>query len=158
MLFTGVWELPTMKTAGVPLGAATIPTLFGTPAAFADSHSFVLPHQARADEAKRRRAYSFVASMLKGSLSWAEAGHIPAFQPVVRSSEYAALKPQADYAHAADIINYDPEAWFTGSGSDFQSYFAENVQNVFLGRDKAAAGWDAFISRINTVLAMPNPV
>jgi multiple sugar transport system substrate-binding protein len=158
ILFTGVWELPTMKAAGVPLGAATIPTLFGTPAAFADSHSFVLPHQATVDEAKRRGVYQFVASMLKGSLSWAEAGHIPAFQPVVRSSEYAALKPQADYAHAADIINYDPEAWFTGSGSDFQSYFAENVQNVFLGRDKATAGWDAFISRINTVLAMPNPV
>ena len=158
LLFTGVWELPTMKTAGVPLGASTIPTLFGTPAAFADSHSFVLPHQARLDESKRRGVYQFVASMLKGSLSWAEAGHIPAYQPVVKSKEYAALKPQADYAHAADIINYDPEAWFTGSGSDFQSYFAENVQNVFLGRDKAADGWDAFMKRINAVLAMPNPV
>lgn len=158
LLFTGVWELPTMKTAGVPFGASTIPTLFGTPAAFADSHSFVLPHQARLDETKRRGVYQFVASMLKGSLSWAEAGHIPAYQPVVKSKEYAALKPQADYAQAADIINYDPVAWFTGSGSDFQGYFAENVQNVFLGRDKAADGWDAFMKRINTVLAMPNPV
>ena len=158
LLFTGVWELPTMKTAGVPLGASTIPTLFGTPAAFADSHSFVLPHQAKLDESKRRGVYQFVASMLKGSLSWAEAGHIPAYQPVVKSKEYAALDPQADYANAADIINYDPEAWFTGSGSDFQSYFAENVQNVFLGRDKATDGWDAFMKRINAVLAMPNPV
>ncbi|WLQ07716.1 extracellular solute-binding protein [Arthrobacter oryzae] len=158
LLFTGVWELPTMKTAGVPFGASTIPTLFGTPAAFADSHSFVLPHQATLDESRRRGVYQFVASMLKNSLSWAEAGHIPAYQPVVNSPEYAALKPQADYAHAADIINYDPVAWFTGSGSDFQGYFAENVQNVFLGRDKAADGWDAFMKRINTVLAMPNPV
>ena len=158
LLFTGVWELPTMKTAGVPFGASTIPTLFGTPAAFSDSHSFVLPHQATLDESRRRGVYQFVASMLKNSLSWAEAGHIPAYQPVVNSREYAALKPQADYAHAADIINYDPVAWFTGSGSDFQGYFAENVQNVFLGRDKAADGWDAFMKRINTVLAMPNPV
>ena len=77
---------------------------------------------------------------------------------MVKSREYAALDPQADYANAADIINYDPEAWFTGSGSDFQSYFAENVQNVFLGRDKATDGWDAFMKRINSVLAMPNPV
>jgi multiple sugar transport system substrate-binding protein len=158
MLFTGVWELPTMKAAGVPLNATTIPTLFGTPAAFADSHAFVLPHQANADEAKRRDVYKFVAAMLKGSLDWAEAGHIPAYQPVVRSKEYGALLPQAHYAHAADIINYDPQSWFTGSGSDFQKYFAENVQNVFLGSLKPAAGWDAFISRINALLAKPNPV
>jgi multiple sugar transport system substrate-binding protein len=77
---------------------------------------------------------------------------------VVRSKEYAALLPQAHYAHAADIINYDPQAWFTGSGSDFQKYFAENVQNVFLGRIKSAEGWDAFITRINALLAKPNPV
>lgn len=158
MLFTGVWELPTMKAAGVPLDATTIPTLFGTPAAFADSHAFVLPHQAKADEAKRRDVYKFVASMLKGSFEWAEAGHIPAYQPVVRSKEYAALLPQSHYVHAADIINYDPQAWFTGSGSDFQKYFAENVQNVFLGRIKSAEGWDAFITRINALLAKPNPV
>ncbi len=32
MLFSGVWELPTMKKAGIPVDAATIPTLYGTPA------------------------------------------------------------------------------------------------------------------------------
>jgi multiple sugar transport system substrate-binding protein len=158
MFFTGVWELPTMKNAGVPFDAATIPTLFGTPASYADSHAFVLPHQAKLDEAKRRDVYKFVADMLKGSLSWAEAGHIPAYQPVVESPEYKKLVPQSHYSNAADIINYDPEAWFTGSGSDFQSYFAENVQNVFLGTVKAKDGWDAFVERLDTLLAMPNPV
>lgn len=158
MLFSGVWELPTMKKAGIPVDAATIPTLYGTPASYADSHSFVLPRQLKLNEDKRRDVYKFVTDVLKGSLSWAEAGHIPGYQPVVQSQAYRELTPQIHYANAADIIAYDPESWFSGSGSDWQTYFAENVQNVLLGRDKAAAGWDAFEQRTNTLLSRPNPV
>ncbi|UKA50586.1 extracellular solute-binding protein [Arthrobacter sp. FW305-123] len=158
MLFSGVWELPTMKKAGIPVDAATIPTLYGTPASYADSHSFVLPRQLKINEDKRRDVYKFVTDVLKGSLSWAEAGHIPGYQPVVQSQAYRELTPQIHYANAADIIAYDPEAWFSGSGSDWQTYFAENVQNVLLGRDKAAVGWDAFEQRTNTLLSRPNPV
>ncbi|NVM99127.1 extracellular solute-binding protein [Arthrobacter sp. SDTb3-6] len=158
MLASGVWELPTMQTAKVPFDAMPIPTLFGTPAAYADSHAFVLPHQNNLDARKRADVYAFVAQILKGSLNWAKAGHIPAFQPVVRSGAYKALLPQAHYAGAADIINYDPRAWFTGSGSDFQNYFAENIQNVFLGRTRAKDGWDSFVRRLDTLLSMPNPV
>lgn len=74
MLFSGVWELPTMKKAKLPVDAATIPTLYGTPASYADSHSFVLPRQLTADADKRRDVYKFVSDILKGSLAWAEAG------------------------------------------------------------------------------------
>ncbi|WP_091465227.1 extracellular solute-binding protein [Paenarthrobacter nitroguajacolicus] len=158
MLFSGVWELPTMKKAGIPVDAATIPTLYGTPASYADSHSFVLPRQLKLNEDKRRDVYKFVTDVLKGSLSWAEAGHIPGFQPVVQSQAYRELTPQIHYANAADIIAYDPESWFSGSGSDWQTYFAETVQNVLLGRDKASAGWAAFEQRTNTLLSRPNPV
>lgn len=158
MLFSGVWELPTLQKAGLPFDAATIPTLYGTPAAYADSHSFVLPRQLNVDDDKRRAVYRFVSDVLKGSLSWAQAGHIPAYQPVVQSQEYRGLTPQIHYANAADIINYDPESWFSGSGSDWQTFFAEHVQNVLLGRDKASDGWDAFEHRTNTLLSRPNPV
>ncbi|WP_458107526.1 extracellular solute-binding protein [Arthrobacter sp. R3-55] len=158
MLFSGVWELPTMKKAGIPVDAATIPTLYGTPASYADSHSFVLPRQLSLNEDKRRDVYKFVTDVLKGSLSWAEAGHIPGYQPVVQSQAYRELTPQIHYANAADIIAYDPESWFSGSGSDWQTYFAETVQNVLLGRDKATVGWDAFEQRTNTLLSRPNPV
>ncbi|WP_284975714.1 extracellular solute-binding protein [Arthrobacter sp. efr-133-TYG-104] len=158
MLFSGVWEIPTMKKAGLPFDAATIPTLYGTPASYADSHSFVLPRQLTVNDEKRRAVYKFVTDVLKGSLSWAEAGHIPAFQPVVKTAEYRKLTPQIHYANAADIIAYDPESWFSGSGSDWQTYFGENIQNVLLGRDKASVGWDAFERRTNTLLSRPNPV
>ncbi|AMB39299.1 MULTISPECIES: extracellular solute-binding protein [Paenarthrobacter] len=158
MLFSGVWELPTMKKAKLPVDAATIPTLYGTPASYADSHSFVLPRQLTADADKRRDVYKFVSDILKGSLAWAEAGHIPAYQPVVQSPGYRQLSPQIHYANAADIITYDPESWFSGSGSDWQTYFAEHIQNVLLGRDKATTGWDGFVARTNDLLSRPNPV
>ncbi|WP_309075271.1 extracellular solute-binding protein [Paenarthrobacter sp.] len=158
MLFSGGWELPTMKKANLPVDAVTIPTLYGTPASYADSHSFVLPRQLAVDEEKRKDTYKFVSDVLKGSLLWAEAGHIPAFQPVIQSPAYRELTPQVHYANAADIIAYDPEAWFSGSGSDWQTYFAEHIQNVLLGRDKAVTGWDGFVARTNDLLSRPNPV
>lgn len=155
-LFSGVWEVPTMQTAGIPFDASTIPNLFGTPAAYADSHAFVLPHQ-DAPGVKRKETYQFVAQMLKDSIDWAAAGHIPAFAPVVESEAYGKLLPQAHYADAADIINYDPEAYFTGSGSNFQNYFAENIQNVLLGRTDPATGMASFVDRVNSLLLKPNP-
>jgi multiple sugar transport system substrate-binding protein len=158
MFFTGVWELPTAKNSGLRFDAQPIPTLFGTPAAYADSHAFTLPHQSSPDPEQRRASYRFVSDLLKNSLGWAEAGHIPAFQPVVQSPEYQALIPQAHYAPAAEILNYDPEAWFTGSGSDFQNYFLETVQGVYLNGSDAAEGFNAFVRRVNVQLAKPNPV
>ncbi|KZC95291.1 extracellular solute-binding protein [Clavibacter tessellarius] len=157
-IFTGVWELPTFQTAKLPFDAMPIPTLYGTPASFADSHAFVLPHQSAPDPDKRRKSYEFVTDLLKNSLQWAGAGHIPAYKPIIDSPEYAELLPQAHYAYAAEQIEYDPVAYFTGSGSDFQTFFAENMQNVFLGRQDPAAGLDAFIGQIDALLAKPNPL
>ncbi|QPZ38995.1 extracellular solute-binding protein [Paramicrobacterium chengjingii] len=158
MLFSGVWELRTLQDAGVPFDATTIPTLFGTPAVYADSHAFVLPHQSNPDETKRRAAYEFMSTLLKGSIKWAGAGHIPAYLPVIDDPAYAELLPQAHYADAADLINYDPPAWFTGSGSDFQNYFLDAIQGVMLGGTTPQAGFASFISRIDTLLSKPNPV
>ena len=157
MLFTGVWELRTMQNAKLPFDATMIPTLYGTPAVYADSHSFVLPHQAHADPARRDLTYRFVADMLKGSFGWAEAGHIPAFLPVTESPEYAELVPQANYAEAAKHVIYDPTAWFTGSGSNFQGEFGAAVQGVLLNGDDPAAAIDRFEARVNRMLAQPNP-
>lgn len=158
MFFSGVWELPTMETAKLPFDAQPIPTLFGTPAAYADSHAFVLPRQATVDDARRDLTYRFVSDLLKVSFDWARAGHIPAYTPVTESARYAKLLPQAHYASAAEIINYDPLAWFTGSGSNFQNYFAEYVQGVLVQKQDAAAGFRGFISRVNKLLNQPNPV
>lgn len=158
MLFTGVWELPTMKAAKLPFNATGIPTLFGTPAAYADSHTFVLPNQRNLDPVKRRDSYRFVTQVLKRSRSWAEGGHIPAYTPVRESAAYKAMLPQANYAYVADIVNYDPTAWFTGSGSNFQTYFGNSMQAVLLSGADPKQAITAFMGRVQKLLDQPNPV
>ncbi|MFD6726867.1 ABC transporter permease subunit, partial [Streptomyces sp. NPDC060131] len=91
MAMLGEWELPTLKKSGMELGAAPFPQVFEKPAVYTDSHSFVLPHQDSPDPARRREAHRYVAQILKQSLTWASAGHIPAYQPVLAEPEYAAL-------------------------------------------------------------------
>jgi multiple sugar transport system substrate-binding protein len=158
LFFGGVWELPVLKDAKLPFDALPIPALFGTQAAYADSHTFVLPRQSKANPDRRRHVYQLVAEILKRSVAWAGAGHIPAYQPVVRSSEYQQLKPQSNYAGIPAYVNYDPDVWFSGAGSDFHQYFAENVQNVYLGSGDPAAGFDGFVQRLNKLLDRPQPV
>ncbi|GAA2804255.1 extracellular solute-binding protein [Kribbella solani] len=158
MFFGGVWELPALKDAKLPVDAMPIPTLFGTQAAYADSHTFVLPRQSKVDPERRKHVYRMVAEILKRSVKWADGGHIPAYQPVTKSAEYLALKPQSNYAGIPAYVNYDPDVWFSGAGSDFQNYFSENVQNVFLGSGDPAAGFDGFVARLNKLLDRPQPV
>lgn len=158
LFFTGVWELPTAQAAGMNVGAMAIPTLFGTPAAYADSHSFVLPRQNVVDEVKRADTYRFVATILKNSIDWAGAGHVPTYLPVTQDPAYADLDPQVDYVDIPEIVNYDPVAWFSGSGSDFQNIFGQNLQGVLLSGADPAAGLRGFVRQINTLLSKPSPV
>ncbi|GLJ80706.1 hypothetical protein GCM10017586_23890 [Microbacterium imperiale] len=157
LFLTGVWELRSMQQQNLPIDATIIPTLFGTPSVYADSHSFTLPHQSAPDEATRDLVYRFVADILKGSFDWAGAGHIPAYLPVTQSSAYADLLPQANYAEAAELVRYDPPAWFTGSGSRFQADFGAAVQNVLLRGADPAEAITRFRARIDQQLRTPNP-
>lgn len=156
--YGGVWETGNYKNEGVPFDVTMIPGVFGEPTAYADSHSFVLPHQNDPDPQRRREVHQMVAYLLKNSLTWASAGHIPAYSPVVEDPGYAELIPQSHYANARDHLVYDPPAWFTGSGSDFQTYFGDNMQGVFSRRVKPLEGWNGFVDRINQLLAKPSPV
>lgn len=158
LFFSGVWELPTLEAAELPYDAQPIPNLFGTPAAYADSHAFVLPHQSNPDPVAREEVYLFVSQILKASLAWAKAGHIPAYLPVIDGAEYSGLVPQAHYASAANTLNYDPSAWFTGSASDFQGFFAENLQSVLLDKADAREGFAGFARRLGVLLSKPSPV
>ncbi|UFU04157.1 extracellular solute-binding protein [Ruania suaedae] len=158
MFFGGVWETGNYRAAGLPFDMKVIPAVFGQPSAYADSHSFILPHQDNPDEERRRWAHQFVAETLQGSLVWADAGHIPAYTPVVESAEYGNLVPQSHYADATDVLVYDPPAWFSGSGGDFHKYFGEYIQNVFMRTEDPLVGWNGFVERINSLLSKPSPV
>jgi multiple sugar transport system substrate-binding protein len=117
----GEWEITTAEAVeGLKFGMTPVPTLFDHPATQGDSHSFVLPRSARQTPDQLQRAMVFVKSLLDQSLTWAKGGHIPAYLPTLNSPEYAALKPQSNYADAVSSVAYDAQAWYSGSGSNFE--------------------------------------
>lgn len=156
--YGGVWETGSYKAQGVPFDMTIIPGIFGEPAAYADSHSFVLPHQMNPDPERRRNVHGIVAHILKNSIDWAAAGHIPAYSPVIEDPAYGELIPQSHYADAVDHLVYDPQAWFSGSGSDFHTYFGNDMQNVWARRVEPLEGWNDFVARINALLLKPTPM
>lgn len=157
MILSGEWELGTYRAADPEVNAAPFPTVFGTPAVYADSHSFVLPHHPNPDRAHRRRTHRAVAALLKAGQIWATAGHIPSYGPVTRTDAYAKLQPQSHYAQAQDHVVLDPAVWFAGAGSDFQNAMSQVLQQALLdglAPDRAAR---AMVRRLNTFLAKPSP-
>ncbi|MEU1485052.1 extracellular solute-binding protein [Streptomyces sp. NPDC005752] len=158
MAMLGEWELPTLRKSGIPLGAAPFPQVFDRPAVYTDSHSFVLPHQDNPDPARRREAHRYVAQILKQSLTWASAGHIPAYQPVLAEPAYAELKPQSSYADAGEVAVLDPPNWFAGAASNFQNRMCQPLQSALLGNTSAEKAVRQMVREANALLRQPNPV
>jgi multiple sugar transport system substrate-binding protein len=130
----GEWEITTMQTAKTPFGMTLVPNIFGgTYAVQADSHTLVLPVQPDQDRAKLDRSLGFIKSLLDQSLTWAEGGHVPAWQPFATSEAYKKLTPQSNYAAAADSAVYDPPGWYSGSGSNFEIAMGSAIGAVEAG-------------------------
>jgi multiple sugar transport system substrate-binding protein len=120
----GVWEVPTMVDLAArgelfDWGAIAYPVLFDQRANWADSHCFAVPHSPRRPvEGERLAAVLEVLSwMNKNSLAWAEAGHIPAYLPVVNSPEFQTMEPNATFAPAGEFAVLDPKSPIAGVGS-----------------------------------------
>ncbi|MFF7653159.1 extracellular solute-binding protein [Streptomyces sp. NPDC007983] len=157
MIFSGEWDMATYRTTLKDrLGGAPIPPFYDRPAGAADSHALVLPHQDNPDPERRRRTHQFVAELVRSGLTWATAGHIPAYLPAVSSAAYAKLRPQSEYADAAKQLALDPPVWFAGSGSDFQTRMSQALDPA-IGGSSAAKAVRTMVSQINTLLAQPNP-
>jgi multiple sugar transport system substrate-binding protein len=117
----GNWEVPTFtdlaaKGEMFEWGAVQLPVIFDQPAAWSDSHAFVIPANAgkEADPEKRAAVLQVIKWMDEHSLDWAGAGHIPAYNAVRESAEFKALKPQSDYAGFADTAVFDPRTILAG--------------------------------------------
>jgi multiple sugar transport system substrate-binding protein len=88
------------------------------------------------DDAQLERAMGFVKSLLDQGITWAEGGHIPTYLPTFESSEYQQLEPMSNYADAASYASYDPPAWYSGSGSNFETVTGATIGLVQQGLTK----------------------
>jgi multiple sugar transport system substrate-binding protein len=138
-MLTGDWQLPTMadlKAKGsLDYGMMEVPAWFGKPASWADSHGFILPNNVGKPAAPKTHAavLEIIKWMNQNSLSWAGAGHIPAYLPVRESAEYKALKPQADYANVANDAFYEPKSKLTGADGEFEHHWAGEMSDPMNG-------------------------
>jgi len=110
------------------------------------------------DRARLDLSLGYVRSMLDQSLTWAEGGHVPAWQPFARSERYKKLTPQSYYAAAADAAVYDPPGWYSGSGSNFENVMGAAVGAVESGDMTPAAAIAQIRSKLSRLAATAPPV
>lgn len=103
-------------------------------------------------------AVDYIKGLLDNSSSWAEGGHIPAWLPVQRSKAFLEQKPQSNYVQAAFNAVYDPEAWYTGAGSDFQNAMGAVVTNVLAGATSPKNGVAAMTASLKSFSTARPPV
>jgi multiple sugar transport system substrate-binding protein len=159
MHLNGEWEITTFQTAKMPFSMTLVPNIFGgSYAVQADSHTLVLPVRSDQDRAALDRSLGFIKSMLDQSLTWAEGGHVPAWQPFATSDAYKKLMPQSNYAAAADAAVYDPPGWYSGSGSNFEIIMGSAIGAVESGQMSPAAALSQIRSKLSVHAETASPV
>jgi multiple sugar transport system substrate-binding protein len=160
-LFQGEWEITTFQTAKTPFSMAPFPNVYGGAdhyACQADSHTLVLPRHAGRNQAQVDRSLGFVRSMLDQSKTWAEGGHVPAWLPFRDSDDYKQMTPQSNYAAAADAAVYDPDGWYSGSGSGFEIVTGSAIGALVSGQLTASAALGQIHTKLGNLAATATPI
>ena len=164
-LFDGEWQIPTyrgVKQADgktLDFNVVPFPAILGDdPAAYADSHSLIIPTSSGRSKARSADAVSFVKGLLEESSVWAGGGHIPAWLPVQKSQSFLKQEPQSNYTQAAFDAVYDPVAWYTGAGSDFQTAMGSVIADVLSGHTSPQGGVRAMTTSLKTFSTARPPV
>jgi multiple sugar transport system substrate-binding protein len=159
-LFQGEWEITTFQTAEMPFSMALFPNLYGGDnyACQADSHTLVIPKQPVQDDTAFERSLGFIRSMLDQSDIWAAGGHVPSWLPYAESDEYKKLEPQSQYASAADNAAYDPEGWYSGSGSQFEIIVGSAIGTVQSGQASPESALEDMRSNLATLANTASPI
>jgi multiple sugar transport system substrate-binding protein len=155
----GEWEITTFQTAKLPFSMTLVPNIFGGQYAVqADSHTLVLPKRGDQTRQQLDQSLGFIKSMLDQSMTWAEGGHVPAWQPIAQSDAYKKLTPQSNYAAAADAAVYDPPGWYSGSGSNFEIVMGSAIGGVEAGQLTPEAAIAQIRSQLTALAGTPSPV
>jgi len=156
-LFDGEWQIPTYRGVSLPNGkplnfnVVPFPAILGGKAvAYADSHSLILPVASGRSTQRATDSLHFIKGLLDNSLTWADGGHVPAWLPVQTSAAFVALKPQSNYVQAAFNAVYDPVAWYTGAGSDFQNSMGAVISSVLSGATSPKGGVTEMTASLST--------
>jgi multiple sugar transport system substrate-binding protein len=157
-MINGAWEVPTLNAAKMPYDITPIPDVLGKAVNWADSHAFCVPASASRSPERFDSALAFIGGMLERSQTWAEGGHVPAYQPVVKSPKYQELVPQSHYVEAAARAVPTPAVWFGGAGSDLENEAYAAFQGSLTGATDPKGAVRQFRNAVEQFLDKPSPV
>jgi multiple sugar transport system substrate-binding protein len=84
------------------------PRLWGQPASFVDGHAWVMPRAERTD-AERAAVARFLRFLATYNYDWSRTGQLPAFQAVIETPQFRALRHRADIAPLASTGEQLPD-------------------------------------------------
>ncbi|WP_130013455.1 ABC transporter substrate-binding protein [Serinicoccus sediminis] len=128
--WNGIWQINDLKQTDLEWGVAALPTIGGTPAAWAGSHQFVLPVQKSSDSDRAQASRVFLNWISEQSQAWAEAGQVPARNSARESAEFQDLPEQTELASQIDDLHFLPTV--PGIG-DSMSEFDKALNAATLG-------------------------
>jgi len=110
-LFGGTWATGAFEqTQGLDFAPQIFPSLFnGSQAAWADSHTLVIPTNSKRSDSDTQAAVDFINYVSStGALTWAGSGQIPASSTVTGSKEYLAMPYRSEYLEEKNLAVLPP--------------------------------------------------
>jgi multiple sugar transport system substrate-binding protein len=89
-------------------GVAPLPQIGDQRAAWGNSHNFVIMNQREPDPNRLEASRTFVGWMSENSLTWADAGMVPARRQVRDDPKYKKLVENAQFAEELDYVHFPP--------------------------------------------------
>jgi multiple sugar transport system substrate-binding protein len=148
----GIWQINDLTTTAPALNwsLAPIPTVFSTPASWANSHQLVMLSQRTPDTNSQQAAKTFIKWMIEHSSEWAAAGMIPAYNAARNSPEFTSM-PQSALADQVDNFQYMTS--IPGIGDVNVQTLELAVSEAILGRKTPQAALDEQAARADEILA-----
>lgn len=146
----GTWTMGDYNRLGLDYAAAPFPVFGDRPATWTDSHLFVLPHQAYADDRRLEASKTFVKWMSHNNGIWsAAAGHVSPSRQVLQTPEFQSLEPQMAFARQLDYVVYFPQvlgAW------TLQGSLSANLHRIMSGDITPLQGFENIKTEFANVL------
>ena len=106
------------------------PTIFDQPAAWANSHSWIIPQGLNPDPARLEATLAFLKYLNDNNIVWARTGHSAVNTSVVTSDAYQELSHRDEYAEFVPSAVIQPRSnWNTA----FEAVLDEELSAAFIG-------------------------
>ncbi|MFC5446986.1 ABC transporter substrate-binding protein [Paenibacillus aestuarii] len=148
--FGGVWEAGHhLNDASLSVGMMPLPPIFGSSVHWGSAHTLVIP--AYVVREKQQAAMEFMKYFSEvGSLTWGQAGHVPANRAVVQSASYQELPYRKLFIEAQHQVKFAPR---TDKYGTLFTALSEELQSIVLSGRDPDEGLAALEKKLNDILA-----